>query len=255
MYFKDLTKYKYTDKEDSLNIGWLEKGHMINKGDVPEEFIEKLWKYLRYPVNVCRGFHVCSLCKNIEKGVPVVAYKDEKRQAGYYEIRVWGKNGKVYAAPSLIMHYILQHGYRPPQEFINAVMDSEDASSDEYYQKVLDYSNGYGFWLEEDHTKVNSNKEVYNSNDKDIPIKIKDNFKSYSLLFLLGILAGIICRLSVFFPYESLWSLSSTAILFRFWIASVGVITCLSSSNIGAFINSFLYMSWYFVHYRHGRLV
>ena len=49
MYFKDLTKYKYTDKEDSLNIGWLEKGHMINKGDVPEEFIEKLWKYLRYP--------------------------------------------------------------------------------------------------------------------------------------------------------------------------------------------------------------
>ncbi len=79
-------------------------------------------------------------------------------------------------------------------------MDSEDASSDEYYQKVLDYSNGYGFWLEEDHTKVNSNKEVYNSNDKDIPIKIKDNFKSYSLLFLLGILAGIICRLSGFFP-------------------------------------------------------
>ena len=134
-------------------------------------------------------------------------------------------------------------------------MDSEDVSSDKYYQKILDYSNGYDFWLEEDHTKVNSNKEVYNSNDKDIPIKIKDNFKSYSLLFLLGILAGIICRLSVFFPYESLWSLSSTAILFRFWIASVGVITCLSSSNIGAFINSFLYMSWYFVHYRHGKLV
>ena len=53
MYFKDLTKYKYTDKEDALNIGWLEKGHMINKGDVPEEFIEKLWKCLRYPVNVC----------------------------------------------------------------------------------------------------------------------------------------------------------------------------------------------------------
>lgn len=32
------------------------------------------------------------------------------------------------------------------------------------------------------------------------------------------------------------------ATLFGFWIASVGVITCLSASNKGAFINSFLYM-------------
>lgn len=63
MYFKDLTKYKYMDKEDSLNIGWLEKGHIVNKGDVPEEFIERLWNYLRYPVHVCRGYHVCSLCR------------------------------------------------------------------------------------------------------------------------------------------------------------------------------------------------
>lgn len=28
MYFKDLTKYEYITKEDSLNIGWLEKGHL-----------------------------------------------------------------------------------------------------------------------------------------------------------------------------------------------------------------------------------
>ena len=146
------------DKEDSLNIGWLEKGHKINRGDVPEEFIEKLWQYLRYPVHVCRGFHVCSLCKNIKSGVPVVEYKGEKRQAGYYEIRVWGKNGKVYAVPSLVIHYILQHGYKPPQEFIDAVIDSEDASSDEYYNKVLDYSGGYDFWIEDDYTKVNRNK-------------------------------------------------------------------------------------------------
>lgn len=32
------------------------------------------------------------------------------------------------------------------------------------------------------------------------------------------------------------------ATLFGFWIASVGIITCLSPSNKGAFINSFLYM-------------
>lgn len=73
-------------------------------------------------------------------------------------------------------------------------------------------------------------------------MKLKDNCKSYSLLFLAGVLAGIICRLSDFCPYESLWSLSSIATLFGFWIASVTVITYFSSSNKGAFINTFLYM-------------
>lgn len=54
---------------------------------------------------------------------------------------------------------------------------------------------------------------------------------------------GVLCRLTDFLPYEeSLWSIPSVATLFGFWIASVGMITCLSSSNKGAFINSFLYM-------------
>lgn len=73
-------------------------------------------------------------------------------------------------------------------------------------------------------------------------MRLRDNYKSYLLLFVAGMIAGVICRLSDFFPYDSLWSFSSIATLFGFWIASVGVITCLSSSNIGAFINTFLYM-------------
>lgn len=73
-------------------------------------------------------------------------------------------------------------------------------------------------------------------------MKIKDNYKVYSILFLLGILVGAICRLTDFFPYESLWSLSSIATLYGFWIASIGLITYISSSNKGACINSFLYM-------------
>lgn len=71
---------------------------------------------------------------------------------------------------------------------------------------------------------------------------IKNNVKSHAFLFLLGLIAGVICRLSDFLPYESLWSFSSIATLLGFWIASVGLITLGSSSNGGAFINSFLYM-------------
>ncbi|MCM1089239.1 MAG: hypothetical protein NC413_00180 [Muribaculum sp.] len=177
MYFEDLTTYAYhNEPEDSLNIGWLERGHSFHKGSVPEEFMNKLWKYLRYPVRIFRGSHICDLCegapiathedivKAIKKGIwpspwlkqdtNIIEYKGQKRRVGYYELRVWGKNGKVYAAPSLIVHYILQHDYQPPQEFIDAVMDSEDVDSDEYYQKVLTYSNGEDFWLAKDQTKI-----------------------------------------------------------------------------------------------------
>ncbi|MDE7252660.1 MAG: hypothetical protein K2O32_06940 [Acetatifactor sp.] len=155
MYFKDLTKYEYHgDLEDSLNIGWLENGHLFNQGSVSEKFMDKLWGYLRYPVRIFRGFHTCDLCEKPNTGVPVVEYKGQKRKVGYYEMRVWGKDGNVYAAPSLIFHYILQHGYQPPQEFIDAVMDSENPDSDEYYQKVLAYSKGEDFWLAQDRTCI-----------------------------------------------------------------------------------------------------
>ena len=53
---------------------------------------------------------------------------------------------------------------------------------------------------------------------------------------------GILCRLTDFFSYESLWSLPSIATLFGFWVASVSLITYCSSSNYGAFWGSFLYM-------------
>ena len=67
-------------------------------------------------------------------------------------------------------------------------------------------------------------------------------FKKPAVIFLVGIFAGILCRLSDLFPYESLWSLSSIATLFGFWIASVSVITMYSASHKMAFANTFLYL-------------
>ena len=67
--------------------------------------------------------------------------------------------------------------------------------------------------------------------------------KKPAVVFLLGISAGILCRLSDLFPYESLWSLSSIATLFGFWIASVSAITMYSTSHKAAFTNTFLYLS------------
>jgi hypothetical protein len=40
---------------------------------------------------------------------------------GNGEIRVRGADGTLYAAPSLIAHYIAEHSYLPPGGFIEAI--------------------------------------------------------------------------------------------------------------------------------------
>lgn len=66
--------------------------------------------------------------------------------------------------------------------------------------------------------------------------------RSNAAIVVIGILMGIMCRLSDLFPYEDLWSLSSIATLFGFWIVSVSAITMYSTSHKTAFKNTFLYM-------------
>lgn len=73
----------------------------------------------------------------------------------------------------------------------------------------------------------------------------------------LGLLAGIITRLTDFFPHDNLWSFSSIATLFGFWMLTVTLVICFSSSNINAAINVFLFLflmsfSFYFLKYLLG---
>lgn len=71
---------------------------------------------------------------------------------------------------------------------------------------------------------------------------LKNTVKSYICIFFVGIVVGCICRLADFFPADTLWSFSSIQTLFGFWIITNTIIVLLSSSNICAGINSFLYM-------------
>jgi hypothetical protein len=41
---------------------------------------------------------------------------------GSAELHVAAADGRVYAAPSLVLHYVRDHGYGPPAEFVAAVL-------------------------------------------------------------------------------------------------------------------------------------
>ena len=120
-YYRDLTPYDYKPgHEPMLNVGWLAAGNRYERGPVPYEFATALYRLVQSPVNLCRGFHVCDLCTPR----PSREYYDvwSMLRRGNGEVRVDGASGLTYAAPALIWHYVAEHQYLPPREFIDAVL-------------------------------------------------------------------------------------------------------------------------------------
>lgn len=114
-YFEDLTPYTYLPRDEgdqsALNVGWLDAAHPFEIGETSTEFRTKLEQLCRFAFNQTRGVHPCYFCPTGKGGFA----------ASSAEIRVAG-DGKIYAAPTLIYHYVTAHNYRPPSEFIAAVL-------------------------------------------------------------------------------------------------------------------------------------
>lgn len=112
MYYQDLTPYVYDGRPPRpclLNVGWLDKSACFPNGIASERFVRTLSRLCEAPVRAARGIHGCPFCPG-----PHIA-------TGNAEIRVLGSDGTVYAAPTLILHYVVVHHYLPPPEFIDAV--------------------------------------------------------------------------------------------------------------------------------------
>jgi hypothetical protein len=122
-YFPDLSPYAFRPFQvevdpNLLNVGWLSRWRPFSEGSVDGDLLDTLLRLCRTPVNRTRGYHSCPFC-----GVRPMVMEIDSLQItlGSAEIRIPGKGKTVYAAPNLICHYIAKHGYRPPQEFLEAV--------------------------------------------------------------------------------------------------------------------------------------
>ena len=131
MYFADLTPYACFGRPPALTVGWLDASHAFASGDVPHGFIERLRTLARKPTVKTLGFHLCPFCdfgSSVDRSDEPAFHAQYQRwkeaeALGSAEIRVVGRRGTVYAAPTLIWHYVATHRYQPPQEFIEAVME------------------------------------------------------------------------------------------------------------------------------------
>lgn len=68
------------------------------------------------------GFHVCEYCKKGQKN------KHHNTSSG--DVTLHFGSGRSYVMPDMILHYVVDHGWVPPGEFINDVMNDKVVESD-----------------------------------------------------------------------------------------------------------------------------
>jgi len=148
-YFQDLSIYEYSGVDNRvelpvLNVGWLGREFPIETGETSRVFQERLFRFCQDEniVIIARGIHVCEFC-NLPMGEWLK--RDRKfgenthwMSVGTGEIRVMGQL-VIYASPALIHHYVVEHQYRPPQEFIDAVLSGPGPGDDEYRELLAHY--------------------------------------------------------------------------------------------------------------------
>jgi hypothetical protein len=136
-YFPDLSDYEYYGgtfhRPRTKNVGWLARDHGFSQSPPSEEFLDKLWDYCKVSVAQTRGCHECDFCaEHAENG----AHKGEKLLLGTSEIRVFSGGGVIYAAPTLIFHYVQRHHYDPPDDFVAALMRTPCPPDPAYFERL-----------------------------------------------------------------------------------------------------------------------
>lgn len=124
-YFPDLSPYAYRgiSHPGVVHVGWLDRIHPFPKGSVENRLIEKMKLLAEKPVELTRGKHICELC--FKPPDFVVDFRDKwvAQRSSNGEIRVvYG--GVTFAAPLLIVHYIEEHYYLPPAQFLKAIEEA-----------------------------------------------------------------------------------------------------------------------------------
>lgn len=117
-YFKDLTEYEYGRPSNALNVGWLSNSEPYTewtntdiantaKQKFIDKFNERRPEYESFVKSWHKGIHHCEFCN---------------ASLGNFIIKLVGQDDKIYAVPSEFMHYVTEHNYMPPIEFIGSVL-------------------------------------------------------------------------------------------------------------------------------------
>lgn len=128
----DPVEFPFLPGAGLVGVGWL---GTVPSADarVSREVFSKLVELAVDPWQpaVAAGFHACEQCL-FSNGPGQLYFEGRSVQLGVSNLYIPG-TGRVYVAPSLILHYIDSHGYCPPTEFQQAVLGCPRMKSAAYF--------------------------------------------------------------------------------------------------------------------------
>jgi hypothetical protein len=138
-YFDDLSEYTYHGsmfyRPGTKNVGWLAAGHHFERAVPTKDFLDRLWVFCKISVAQMRGIHECEFCTSGKTYIG--EWNGEKLLLGTSEIRVFSSDREIiYAAPTLIHHYVKFHNYLPPSGFVRALTEGPTPPNEEYFDRL-----------------------------------------------------------------------------------------------------------------------
>ena len=115
-------------------IGWLEDGQPFERGPVSARDLQCLFKLAVKPwqPSLFLGGHDCSLCQSGD-GPDTFRLLGRTVVIGSSNLLVPDAVQRcVYVAPTMILHYVEVHGYRPPTQFLQAARKCPAMGSSAY---------------------------------------------------------------------------------------------------------------------------
>lgn len=122
-YFPDLSNERQLASGDDVRaVGWLDRNYTFTTGSVNHDFLQILKRHIaeRWTIVLMMGIHECELCSKFASAGNLIIPTETV----------------VYIAPEMISHYIEVHNYKPPDEFIKAVIDCPEQESSKYMNLV-----------------------------------------------------------------------------------------------------------------------
>ncbi|MDA7980344.1 MAG: hypothetical protein MPJ50_16415 [Pirellulales bacterium] len=116
-------------------IGWLNGEHIYEEGPPQQDFVDKLHMLVLHAGESALALgwpestdaHTCELCEDFSTsgniGVP--------------------GSGVLYVAPAMILHYVIDHRYLPPEEFVAAVAECPLPGTPAYASAVACFPNSH----------------------------------------------------------------------------------------------------------------
>lgn len=119
-------------------VGWLSSACPFPRGELPAEFVTRLLEFVRRADHSSEvlgfpafgGWHDCEFC-------------GQARGYGNFGVP---SGPLLFVAPEMLGHYVQQHEYAPPPEFVAAVLSSPLPGTPEYQAATAEFSRRHQEW-------------------------------------------------------------------------------------------------------------